>query len=118
MLASLETYSSTSNGNYPDSTTAIATWQFQSVVGQYQNPDTGGDYNSDGDLFNDCTGNADGSACGPEFLSLPIIDTDEYQYAIGATCGDAGRFVSVNQGRRSVAVRMGLEEGVYCQDNQ
>lgn len=105
VLAALENYSSNQNGNYPAATSGDTTGEFggygdsDSFWGQYietgssemQDPSIG-DYNIT--FGNSLAGNA-----------------GDMDYEVGEDCEG-------NLASRNISIRVGLEEGEYCQDNR
>ena len=95
VVASLEAYAGNNNGNYPNSTNFTANFRNTYVNGKLSKPD-GGNYTAS---YNTAVN--------------PTLDRIYVSVGEGTDCdGNA-----VTNARHAV-VRVGLEEGVYCQDNR
>ena len=94
VVSALESYAGNNNGTYPTTAANQSAFETQYTTGQIQDPD-GNDYTID------WTGS-----------TTPAQDNMSIGVGSGNGCDGAAL------GAREVVVRVGLEQGVYCQDNK
>jgi len=106
IAAALESYAGNSNGNYPSTSTELDNFVDTFITDQnFVDPTDAEEY-----VLNNGSGAINGGATG-------AIDPGTWSYYEEARCGDNG-ITEDADGVRNVAVRMGLEQGIYCVDNQ
>ena len=102
IAAALESYAGNSNGNYPTSGTELTNF-----IGTYVTSQN----------FNDpSTGVAYGNPTTVSGASTAAVPVGTWTYHTNVACGNNGTTIT-QTGDRLVAVRMGLEQGIYCVDN-
>lgn len=104
MAAALESYAGNSNGNYPGTTAELNSFEATYITGQnFDDPSTSAPYPRQGNVLAGGTNAA--------------LTAGQWSYYTAASCGNNGDTVAEAGQARSVAIRMGLEQGVYCVDN-